>query len=109
MELFISYGMQRWTKRLEKVEKINLNQYGMTSLVTLRGLPIDRAFLDACVHLWDPQAHVFRFGTHYEEMCLMYEEFAIVLGNDSERAPMAAPIGTGFFKSFMRMLGLSVE
>ncbi|KDP24883.1 hypothetical protein JCGZ_25164 [Jatropha curcas] len=106
MKSFISYGMQRWTKRLAKVEKINLSQYGMASLVTLIGLPIDRAFLDACLHLWDPQAHAFRFDTYYKEMCPTYEEFAALLGNDFERASMASPTGTRFFKSFMRMLGL---
>ncbi|KDP37844.1 hypothetical protein JCGZ_06399 [Jatropha curcas] len=81
---------------------------GMASLVTLKGLLVDRAFLDTCLHLWDPQAHVFRFGTHYEEMCPTYEEFTALLGSDSERAPVAAPTGTGYFKSFIRMLGLSV-
>ncbi|KDP37519.1 hypothetical protein JCGZ_05958 [Jatropha curcas] len=108
MEPFISYSMQRWTKKLEKVEKINLIRYNLVSLVTLRGLPVDWAFLDACLHLWDSQAYVFQFDTHYEEMCPTYEEFAALLGSDSERAPVAAPIGTGFNKSFMRMLGLSV-
>ncbi|KDP30140.1 hypothetical protein JCGZ_18101 [Jatropha curcas] len=105
---FQSYDMQRWTKKLEKVEKINLSLYGMTSLVTLRGLPVDHAFLDACLHLWDPQTHVFRFGTHYKEMYLTYEEFAALLGNDSKRASVAAPTGIRFFRSFMRMLGLSM-
>ncbi|KDP44600.1 hypothetical protein JCGZ_22498 [Jatropha curcas] len=37
------------------------------------------AFLDTCLHLWDPQAHVFQFGTYYEEMCPTYEEFAALL------------------------------
>ncbi|KDP30673.1 hypothetical protein JCGZ_16229 [Jatropha curcas] len=48
MEPFISYVMHFWTKKLEKVEKINLSRYGMASSVTLRGLSIDRSFMDAC-------------------------------------------------------------
>ncbi|KDP34655.1 hypothetical protein JCGZ_11968 [Jatropha curcas] len=81
----------------------------MASLITLRGLTINRAFLDACLHLWDPQAHMFLFGTHYEEMSLTYEEFSALLGSDSKRAPVAAPTETMFFRSFIRMLGLSME
>ncbi|KDP36218.1 hypothetical protein JCGZ_09971 [Jatropha curcas] len=108
MEPFISYDMQRWTKKLEKVEKINLSQYSMVSLLTLRGLLVDLAFLDTSLHFWDPQAHVIQFGTHYEEMCSAYEEFVALLGSDFERAPVAARTETWFFKSFIRMLGLSV-
>ncbi|KDP31525.1 hypothetical protein JCGZ_15411 [Jatropha curcas] len=37
-----------------------------------------------------------------------YEEFAALLGSDSERASMVAPIRIGFFSSFMRVFGLSV-
>ncbi|KDP30339.1 hypothetical protein JCGZ_17486 [Jatropha curcas] len=48
------------------------------------------------------------FGMHYKEMCLTYEEFAALLGSDSKRAPVAASIGNGFFRSSMRMLGLFV-
>ncbi|KDP27416.1 hypothetical protein JCGZ_20244 [Jatropha curcas] len=65
--------------------------------------------MDACLHLWDPQAHVFQFETHYKEMCPIYEEFASLLGSDSKRAPMATPTRSGFFRTFMRMLSLSVE
>ncbi|KDP25755.1 hypothetical protein JCGZ_23715 [Jatropha curcas] len=54
-------------------------------------------------------AHGFQFGEHYEEMCPTYEEFAALLGNDSLRAPVAAPTRAGLFRSFMRMLGLSME
>ncbi|KDP20209.1 hypothetical protein JCGZ_10608 [Jatropha curcas] len=89
-------------------KKINLDWYGMTSLVTLRGLPVDWAFLDACLHLWDPQAHVFQFGIHYEEMCSTYEDFTALLGSHCKRALVAASTETGYFRSFLRMLGLSV-
>ncbi|KDP39811.1 hypothetical protein JCGZ_04910 [Jatropha curcas] len=65
--------------------------------------------MDACLHLWDPKARVFRFGMHYEYMCSTYEEFATLLSTDSERAPVAAPTRFGFFRTFMRMLGLSME
>ncbi|KDP30459.1 hypothetical protein JCGZ_17129 [Jatropha curcas] len=65
--------------------------------------------MDACLHLWDPQAHVFWFGMHYEEMCLTYEEFVALLRSDSERAPMAAPTKSRSFRTFMRMLDLLVE
>ncbi|KDP24809.1 hypothetical protein JCGZ_25399 [Jatropha curcas] len=44
-----------------------------------------------------------------QEMCPTYKEFAALLGNDSERALVAAPTRAGFFRSFMRMLGLSVK
>ncbi|KDP35880.1 hypothetical protein JCGZ_10450 [Jatropha curcas] len=40
-------------------------------------------------------------------MCPAYE-FEALLGNDSERSPVAAPTETGFFKCFMRMLVLFV-
>ncbi|KDP27464.1 hypothetical protein JCGZ_20120 [Jatropha curcas] len=80
----------------------------MASLVTLRGLPFDWAFLDACMHLWNPQTHVFRFGTYFKEICPTYEEFATLLGSDSERALVAGPTGIEFFSSCMRMLGLSM-
>ncbi|KDP38788.1 hypothetical protein JCGZ_05124 [Jatropha curcas] len=109
MEPFIKHGMQLRTNKLEKVEKINLSWYYMASLVTLRGLLVDRAFMDACLHLWDSQAHVFQFGTHYEEMCQIYEEFVALFGSDSGRAPVAAPTWSGFSRNFMRMLGLSFE
>ncbi|KDP36459.1 hypothetical protein JCGZ_08589 [Jatropha curcas] len=65
--------------------------------------------MDACLHLWDPQAHVFRFGTHCEEICPIYKEFAALLVNDSKRALVAASTRTGFFRTFMRILGLPVE
>ncbi|KDP43409.1 hypothetical protein JCGZ_26533 [Jatropha curcas] len=54
------------------------------------------------------QAHVFRFGTHNEDMCLTTEEFTALLVSDCERTPVAAPTGAGFFRGFTRMLGLSV-
>ncbi|KDP24580.1 hypothetical protein JCGZ_26529 [Jatropha curcas] len=64
---------------------------------------------DACLHLWDLQAHLFRFDTHYEEMCPTYEDFAALLGSDFERALVATPTRVRFFKSFMRILGLYEE
>ncbi|KDP24053.1 hypothetical protein JCGZ_27031 [Jatropha curcas] len=82
--------------------------FALTPPLKIMRLPVDRAFLDVCLHLWDPQAHVFQFGTHYEEMCLTYEEFAALLGSDSKSTPVAASIETRLFKSFMRMLGMSV-
>ncbi|KDP29819.1 hypothetical protein JCGZ_19158 [Jatropha curcas] len=54
-------------------------------------------------------AHVFRFGMHYEEMCPNYEEFATLLGIHSERALVVALTRSRFFRTFMRILGLSFD
>ncbi|KDP29814.1 hypothetical protein JCGZ_19320 [Jatropha curcas] len=45
----------------------------------------------------------------YQEMCSNYEEFSALLGSDFERAPVAALTRSGFFWTFMRMLGLTIE
>ncbi|KDP30082.1 hypothetical protein JCGZ_18557 [Jatropha curcas] len=108
MEQFVKHGIQIWTKKLEKVEKIDLSHYGMASSMTLRGLSVDRAFMDTCLHLWDPLAYVLLFGMHFEEMCLTYEDFAALLGSDSKRALVATSTKFEFFRTFMRMLGMSM-
>ncbi|KDP21590.1 hypothetical protein JCGZ_03775 [Jatropha curcas] len=76
----------------------------MASLVTLRGLPIDWAFLDTYLHLWDLQDHVFQFFMHNEKMCPTYKEFATLLGSDSKRAPVAGLTGTRLIERYLDML-----
>ncbi|KDP36064.1 hypothetical protein JCGZ_10316 [Jatropha curcas] len=60
--------MHSWTRSLSKVEKINLGRYGLSPIITLRGVVVDWDFLRACIRLWDPEAYVFRFGTMMEEV-----------------------------------------
>ncbi|KDP47190.1 hypothetical protein JCGZ_19672 [Jatropha curcas] len=82
MNPLFNHSMHSWTKSLSKVEKINLGRYGLSPIITLRGVVVDWDFLWACIRLWDPEAHIFRFGGMMEEMCPLFEEFCAIIGCD---------------------------
>ncbi|KDP37833.1 hypothetical protein JCGZ_06882 [Jatropha curcas] len=87
--------MHSWTRSLCKVEKINLGRYDLSPIITLRGVLVDWDFLRACLRLWDPEAHVFRFGAMMEEMCPLFEEFCAIIGCDPN-APLVKHEDPGF-------------
>ncbi|KDP24837.1 hypothetical protein JCGZ_25291 [Jatropha curcas] len=102
--------MHSWSRSLSKVEKINLGRYGLSPIVTLRGVVIDWDFFRACIKLWDPETHVFRFGAMMEEMCPLFEEFCAIIGCDPN-APLvkheAEDAGLGFlFIGWLLVLGI---
>ncbi|KDP40406.1 hypothetical protein JCGZ_03756 [Jatropha curcas] len=87
--------MHNWTRSLSKVEKINLGRYDLSPVITLRGVVIDWDFLRGCIRLWDPEAHVFRFGAMMEEICPLFEEFCAIIGCDPN-APLVEHEDPGF-------------
>ncbi|KDP42536.1 hypothetical protein JCGZ_01790 [Jatropha curcas] len=46
------------------------------------GVIVDWDFLRAGIRLWDPEAHVFRFGAMMEELCPLFEECCAIIGCD---------------------------
>ena len=96
-----------WSRSLSKVVKINLGRYGISPLVALRGVVVDWEFLNACIRLWDPEAHVFRFGSRMEEMCPLFEEFCSIVGCDPNGTLVRHEIKVGYLKSFGELFHFS--
>ena len=106
MEPYFSHYMFLWTRNLAPVEKINLGGFGISALLSLRGVKVDWDFLKACTRFWDTSSHVFRLGPGMEELCPTFEEFCAILGNDPD-STLAVPIRkVGYFSSFCQLLGL---
>ncbi|KDP24234.1 hypothetical protein JCGZ_26693 [Jatropha curcas] len=99
--------MHSWTRSLSKVEKINLWRYGLSPVITIRGAVIDWDFLRACIRLWDPKAHVFRFGAMMEEMCPLFEEFCAIIGCDPNAPLVKHEIKIGYVRSFETLFQFS--
>ncbi|KDP37876.1 hypothetical protein JCGZ_06383 [Jatropha curcas] len=99
--------MHSWTRSLSKVEKINLGRYGLSPVITLRGVVIDWDFLRACIKLWDPEAHVFRFGAMMEEMCPLFEEFYAIIGCDPNAPLVKHEVKIGYVRSFKNLFQFS--
>ncbi|KDP30096.1 hypothetical protein JCGZ_18596 [Jatropha curcas] len=99
--------MHSWTRSLSKVEKINLGRYGLSPVITLRGVIVDWVFLRACIRLWDPEAHVFRFGAMMEEMCPLFEEFCAIIGCDPNAPLVKHEVKIGYVRSFENLFQFS--
>ena len=82
MEPYFSHYMFLWTKNLTPVERINLDDFSISALLSLRGVKVDWDFLRSCLKFWDTTAHVFRLGPSIEEICPTFEEFCAILGSD---------------------------
>ncbi|KDP23912.1 hypothetical protein JCGZ_27112 [Jatropha curcas] len=96
-------------KNLPKVKKINLDSFGIVSVLTLRGFKVDWDFLRACLRFWDPSLYVFRFGAELYEMCPTFEEFTIILGCRIQYMLVVASRKSGYFSSFQLLLEFSKE
>ncbi|KDP43161.1 hypothetical protein JCGZ_00094 [Jatropha curcas] len=99
--------MHSWTRSLSKVEKINLGRYGLSPINTLRGVVDDWDFLRACIRLWDPEAHVFRFGAMMEEMCPLFEESYAIIGCDPNAPLVKHEVKIGYVRSFESLFQFS--
>ncbi|KDP23131.1 hypothetical protein JCGZ_00520 [Jatropha curcas] len=99
--------MHSWTRSLSKVEKINLGRYGLSPIVTLRGVVIDWDFLQACIRFWDLEAHVFRFGAMMEEMCPLFEEFCAIIGCDPNAPLVKHEVKIGYVRTFESLVQFS--
>ncbi|KDP32644.1 hypothetical protein JCGZ_14860 [Jatropha curcas] len=99
--------MHSWTRSLSKVEKINLGRYGLSPVITLRGVIVDWDFLQACIRLWDSEAHVFRFGAMMEEMCPLFEEFCAIIGCDPNAPLVKHEVKIGYLRSFETLFQFS--
>ncbi|KDP29592.1 hypothetical protein JCGZ_19358 [Jatropha curcas] len=99
--------MHSWTRSLSKVEKINRGRYGLSPIITLRGVMIDCNFLWACTRLWDPEAHVFRFGAMMEEMCPLFEEFCAIIGCDPNAPLVKHEVRIEYVQSFESLFQFS--
>ena len=106
MEPYFSHSMHLWTKNLIPVEKINLGGFGISALLSLKGVKVDWDFLRACSRFWDVEAHVFRFGADMEELCPTFEEFCAILGSNPDSTLAVPVVKVGHFASFRRLLGL---
>ncbi|KDP22686.1 hypothetical protein JCGZ_02798 [Jatropha curcas] len=102
-----NHSMHSWARSLSKVEKINLKRYGLSPIITLRGVVIDWNFLWACIRLWDPEAHVFRFGAMMEEMCPLFEEFCAIIGCDPNAPLVRHEVKVGYVRSFENLFQFS--
>ena len=96
-----------WTKKLLKIEKINLGRYGLAPIIRLRGVTVDNDFLHACVWLWDPEDHVFRFGADWSELCPLFEEFCAIIGCDPNGPLVRNELRVRNFRRFCSMFGFS--
>ena len=106
MEPYFSHYMFLWTKNLTPVEKINLGDFGIGALLSLRGVKVDWDFLRSCLKFWDASAHVFRLGLGMEEICPTFEEFCAIFGNNPD-STLAIPIRkVGYFSLFRQLLGM---
>src|ERR1043165_706013 len=94
-----------WTKSLLKVEKINLGRYGLAPAITLRGVNVDHNFLNACIQFWDPEAHVFRFGADWFEMCPLFEEFCAIIGCDPNGPLVRNELRVNYVRGFLNLFG----
>ena len=103
-----NHSIHLWTKTLRKVEKINLGRYGIASLITLRGVTIDYDFLHACTRFWDPEAHVFRFGADWAELCPLFEEFSAIIGCDPNAPLVRNELRVGYLRCFANLFSFSI-
>ena len=109
MEPYFSHCMHLWIRDLKKVEKINMGRFGVSGMLTMRGVQVDWDFLHACLRFWDTETHVFRFGASLEELCPTFEEFSALLGSSPDAALASPAIRVGYFQSFQGLFGLSQQ
>ena len=100
-----NHNIHLWTKSLLRVEKINLGSYGIAPTITMRGVTIDYDFLRACIRFWDPEAHVFRFGSDWVELCPLFEEVCAIVGCDPEAPLVRNELRVGYFRCFANLFG----
>ena len=84
-----------------------MGRYGLTPITTLRGVAVDYDFLRACVRLWDPETHVFRFGTGWFELCPLFEEFCAIIGCDPNGPLVRNELRVGNLHLFEGLFGFS--
>ena len=80
--------MKTFLKSLNGNDWNKLQPFHVKSLRSLQHLKIDTALLHAIVNFWDTQDHVFRFNE--QELCLLIEEFAAILGCSLDSTAMIA-------------------
>src|ERR1043165_3836080 len=107
MNSSFNHCIHLWTKTLHKVKKINLGRYGLAPTITLRGVDVDYDFLHACVQLWDPEAHVFRFSADWFELCPLFEEFCAIIGCDLNGPLVRNELRVNYIRGFLNLFGFS--
>ena len=104
-----NFYMHKWVQSLSKVEKINLGRYGISPIATLRGAVVDHDFIRACAQLWDPEAHVFRFGAEWSEMCPLFKEFCATIRSDPNAPLVRNEIKVGHVLLFADTFNFSLS
>ena len=80
--------MKTFLKSLNGNDWNKLQSFHVKPLRSLQHLKIDNAFLHASATFWDTKDHVFRFNG--QELCLLIEEFAYILGCSLDSIAMIA-------------------
>ena len=104
-----NYYIHKWTQTLTKVERINLGGYGIAAVTSLRGVVVAHDFLEACVRFWDPEAHVFRIGATWSELCPLFEEFCAIIGCNPDAPLVRNEVKVGNVRLFAKMFGFSLH
>lgn len=89
------------------MERMNFVSYGMNSLFWLKKVPLKPQILNAAIHHWDPDLHVFRFGL--QELCPTVEEFHALLGCKSREQVVVPRQLISPSKTLKDLLGLRLK
>uniref|UniRef100_UPI001C973239 hypothetical protein n=1 Tax=Geminicoccus harenae TaxID=2498453 RepID=UPI001C973239 len=91
--------------RMREEDKKVFARFGLASWFSLCHVKLEDKLLNAVVHFWDSDLHVFRFNR--EEVCPLFEEFCALM-NVSARGLFVFPtLRRGYFHTLSSLFELS--
>ena len=97
--------LRPWLDSLEGIDWLNFRGHRLYALRHLREVAIRPVLLHAAARFWDPEVHVFRFGS--QELCPTVEEFHAYLGSHDSAEPIIPMIRESMKNILKARLGVS--
>ncbi|KAI8568359.1 hypothetical protein RHMOL_Rhmol02G0192000 [Rhododendron molle] len=97
--------LRPWLDSLDGIDWLNFRGHRLHALKYLREIAIHPVLLHAATRFWDPEVHVFRFGS--QELCPTVEEFHAYLGSHDSTEPIVPMLRESMKNIVKAKLGVS--
>ena len=100
----ISHSIDCWARDLPSSLKTDIRNHHAGTLMNLRLVHLDKAFLLAALRYWDIETHTFRFRSN--EITPLPEEIGAILDWPKDLPPCLPDLSEFYYRFFERYLGL---
>ena len=100
----ISHSIDCWARDLPSSLKTDIRNHHAGTLMNLRLVHLDKAFLLAALRYWDIETHAFRFRNN--EITPLPEEIGAILDWPKDLPPCLPDLSEFYYRFFERFLGL---